>query len=162
VQTPDGLFSFGAVNGAGYDLVINGITLRAAGVYPVNLMTVYAHGQLFFRLTDGTWYAWTGNQLNTSSGPVSGPIPINVTFSAGSNPSIPAASSIGTLVTNVAVETSDGSTFAGVISLDNTSSMSVSGSSILTSVSPFTGGYIGVIARQNGSSFETPINVYTV
>ncbi len=166
LQIADGIFGFGAVNGAGWDMTINGIPFLFAGSsYPVNLLTVYGHGQLFLRITDGTWYVWAGNQINPSTGPTSSPVPINVTFPPiGPNPTIPTASPIGTLVTNIAVTMSDGSVFAGTITIDGTADFVVSGTSIVTATSPVPLGAYGsreVTVSRNGSSFLSFINVYS-
>jgi len=161
LQTADGIWTFGAVSGSGYDLVLNGLTVWEPGFYPTNLMTVYGHGQLFFRTTNGAWHLWAGNQPNPSTGPTARPVPVNATFSPSPNPSIPAGSPIGTLVVGVSVTMSDGSPFVGTIALPDGTHMSVSGSSIVTASSPLIrDGYVDVTVSQNGSSFATPINVY--
>jgi hypothetical protein len=147
-------------------MTINGIPFLLAGSsYPVNLLTVYGHGQLFLRITDGTWYAWLANQLNPSTGPVSGPIPVAVAFSPTANPTIPISSTIGTVVvSNIVVTMSDGSSFSGTITLGGTADFVVSGNSIVTATSPVPSGAYGsrnVFVTQNGTSFTTAITVYS-
>jgi hypothetical protein len=166
LTTAQGIFGFGAVNGAGWDMTINGIPfLQPGSGYPVNLLTVYGHGQLFLRITDGTWYAWLANQLNPSTGPVSGPIPVAVAFSPTANPTIPISSTIGTVVvSNIVVTMSDGSGFSGTITLGGTADFVVSGNSIVTATSPVPSGAYGsrnVFVTQNGTSFKTAITVYS-
>jgi hypothetical protein len=159
LTTADGVFSFGAVNGSGWDLMLNGIpvSLTAGGFstrLAVNLMTVYGHGQLFYRLTDSTWRVWTGNWWqNPSTGPVSGPVPVSLSITP-SRPELPASSAVGTHVATVAVTMSDLSSFSGTISISDTTNFAISGSSIVTNVSPFASSFALLTVTQNGTGFQ--------
>jgi hypothetical protein len=99
-------------SGSGWQIYLNGILIT--GPFIINLMTVYASGQLFLRATDGLWYLWAANQLNVSTGPTAGPVPINITFSP-SHPQISHLAPIGTHLADIAVTMSDGSAFSGII-----------------------------------------------
>src|SRR6202011_5099935 len=113
LQTVDGVFTFGAVVGAGYEIVLNDLPILVG--FAVDLMTVHSHGQLFLRSTDASWYLWTGNQFNSSTGPTAAPVPIGATFSPKPHIGIPASSPIGTHVADVNVIMSDGGAFSGTI-----------------------------------------------
>ncbi len=164
LTTDAGVFQFGAPATGGYETVINGVTYIATGFSLIaNQMTVYGHGQLFMRDPSNNWTVWTGNDFNRSDGPTAGPIPIKVFFPPiGPNPTIPAASTIGTFVTNVAVTMSDGSPFTGTITfVDAMSGFAASGNTIVTTATPVVGNTYRIIVNQNGSDFLCYINVYT-
>ncbi len=163
VQTADGIFTFGNASGSGWELKLNGLPI-GQGFFVVDQIKVYASGQLFFHRVNGSpgWYLWTGNQGTPSTGgPTSAPVPVDVRFSP-SHPSVVHTVPVGTHVADVLITMSDGSGFSGVITLDDTTHMTVSGTSIVTNASPLpTGGfdYLQVFATQNGSYFQTAFDV---
>ena len=162
LQTADGLFTFGAANGSGWNLTLNGVAI-GGGFYAVDQIQVRAAGQLFFhRLSPPTWYVWTGNQGTPITGtPPAGPIPIDVKFSP-SHPSVSAAthSTPGGFVSNVLVTMSDGSAFTGAVTVDDTTHLTGSGATIINSAALPTAGfdYVQVSATQNGVLFQAVFN----
>jgi hypothetical protein len=161
LTTADGIFSFGAINGAGWDLTLNGIPIFAVPQsffnFPVNLMTVYGHGQCFIRQTNGVWWVWAGNQLNPSTGPVSGPVPIGLSYTP-SHPTLVGAGSIGRLVATISVTMSDGSPFSGTVAIADTINYAISGSNpnptIVTNANPFSSAFTLLTVTQNGTGFQ--------
>jgi hypothetical protein len=160
--TTDGTFSFGAASGPGWRLMLNGIPIAVGGTsfttyMIVDTMTVYATGQLFFRMAaDSTWRCWTGNQAHWSTGPTASPVPVAMSLSP-SRPQLAASSSIGTHVGTVSATMSDGSGFSGTISIGDTTNFAVSGSSIVTAVSPFASSITSLAVTQNGTTYQKEI-----
>jgi hypothetical protein len=167
LQTTDGIWTFGAVNGSGWDVNLNGIPVLTNGFafppYDATLMTVYASSQLFFRKTDSTWRLWAGFQANPSTGPTASPVPVGV-VSSPSNPSVVHTASIGTHIADIAVTMSDGSAFSGTITVNDTTNFAISGASLVTNISPLPGGiyFPNVTVSQNGSSYEILIDVRSI
>jgi len=143
---------------------LNGVTLvqftSSYVTVPVSHLQINAHGQLFLQLSsDSTWRVWTGNQYNAATGPVTGPIPIDITFTRGSV-SIPHGSASGTVMAGVVVTMSDGSAFTGTyaISTDGGGHQSGQMSGNNLEYGPFTYSaaqaiLFSVTATQNGCSF---------
>ena len=159
LTTADGVFSFGTSSGSGWQLKLNGIPIAVGGtsfttyIY-VDMMRVYAVGQLFFRLAaDSTWRCWTGNQPNASSGPTASPVPVGMSLSP-SRPTLAASSPIGTHVGTVSAVMSDGSGFGGAITIGDLTNFAVSGNSIVTAVSPFASSITSLAVTQNGTSYS--------
>jgi hypothetical protein len=163
--TDDGVWSFGSAQDGGWLPLLNGIpvgNLSAATEIRVN-----SHGQAFLNLTysGGWWATWEGFTYQPSSGPTSGPIPINIIFS----PSFglpPHDSPVGTLLTTISVTMSDGSIFSGTLSLTGTGDAALSPSSsigpnLVTTISPFPfGGHEYVVtATQNGCTYTGAFTV---
>jgi len=166
LQTVDGLWTFGAAHDGGWDPLLNGLPLGAPGDFAVTMMTVYAHGQLFFRLVDGTWYYWAGNQPNFTSGPTAAPIPVSMSFMPSPNPTVvPHNPPIGTFVVTVNVTMSDASAFTGAVSVlgpFGEKDLGAAGMNIVTAVDPWIPVYPArVMATQNGATFENMINPYS-
>jgi hypothetical protein len=159
LTTLDGGFSFGAASGSGWRLMLNGIPIAVDSSAPtdytvVDTVTVYGHGQLFFRMaSDSTWRCWTGNQQNGSAGPTASPVPVAMSLSP-SRPQLAASSPVGTHVGTVSAVMSDGSGFAGTIVIGDTTNFAVSGNSIVTAVSPFATSITSLAVTQNGTSYQ--------
>jgi hypothetical protein len=158
LQTADGVWTFGAANGTGWQVQLNGIPLLRGfgnGFWRVaDQMKVYASGQMFFHGVDATpgWFCWAGNQANASTGPTASPVPVSLTVSP-TVLSVPHLSSIGTHICDVNVTMSDGSSFTGSLAVDSTN-VAVSGSSLVTAVTPIDKEGPTITASQNGSEFK--------
>jgi len=160
VTTDDGVWSFGAAETGGWVPMLNGVP-AAIGKKATTEIQVNAHGQAFLHIVNdgGFWATWEGSTYQPSSGPTSGPIPIDVTFS----PSLglpPHDSPVGTLLTTILVTMSDGSTFSGTLSLSGSGDAALSPSSsvgpnLVTTQSPFPWGgqLFYVTATQNGCTY---------
>jgi hypothetical protein len=170
LTTRDGLWTFGASGGGGWQLMLNGVPVWVQGSQPVSIgsgtpgtpyvvtnMQVNSHDCLFFRTTDTVWHVWNGAQPNASTGPTSSPIPINMTFFP-SNPRIPHTPD-GTHIADVYVLMSDGSTFAGTLTGDQYCRGSGTTAIVTNGTLPFPLGLtMTVTATQNGSSFTAVID----
>ena len=153
VTTADGVWGFGAATGSGWFTTLNG--LQVGG--PCNQIQVNAHGQAFFRNSDsGAWFVWESNTSFPAVAPTSGPIPIALDFTPSF--AMPAfLTPIGTVIATITVTTSNGSPFAGTLTMSGTTSdLGVSGRNIVTQNSPLQGnGQVFVVtATQNGSTFR--------
>jgi hypothetical protein len=165
--TRDGIWTFGVVQEAGWDVHLNGIAMLWTEFdYPniaADQLVVNSNGQMFMRTTfapiAGTWRLWAGHQWNLSTGPTALPVPIGITF----NPSMPAVDKnapIGTHVSAITVTTSNGSGFAGVLSTDETTYTTISASALVTNISPMPFGaeFAMITAAQNGTDHKSMIN----
>ncbi len=160
--TADGVWTFGSAGSGGFRLQLNGIDVKEAGpgFIFVNQMTVYGHGRMFFHRSDTpAWKLWAMYQQNTSTGPTSLPVPVDIRITP-SRPSIPAGSAPGFPVATVAVAMSDGSTFSGSLSLNDMTYFTISGSSIVVNTPPPTNFYVLLLsAAQNGSAPKIYVNL---
>jgi hypothetical protein len=157
LTTADGVWTIGS-DGHAY---LNGL-LNNSNAFPpfsVSQLQVNAHGQMFLRDTGGTWHYWAGYAWQTTTGPQSGPVPIDVTITR-SSAGIPHTSPLGTVMAVVSVTMSDGSTFSGTyfVSLDGNGTQSgvMSGNNLVYNhqyTSPI-GASMTIVATQNGSSFN--------
>src|SRR5439155_22642000 len=75
LTTRDGLWTFGASGGGGWQLMRNGVPVWVQGSQPVSIgsstpgttyvvtnVQVNSHGCLFFQTTDTVWHVWNGAQ----------------------------------------------------------------------------------------------------
>jgi hypothetical protein len=145
---------------------LNGIPLRnGVGFATVGVTHLQnnAHGQMFLELSsDSTWWIHTGNRLNPSTGPVSGPVPIGITVDRSgiaTGVGIPHGSSLGTAMAVITVVLSDGSAFTGSISVSLDSqgfqSGTMSGNNLVYNHaygSP-TAAFMTITATQNGAQY---------
>jgi hypothetical protein len=178
----DGVWQFGSVSGNGWNLQLNGIPVTAGylgtgglgGVTPFSLIEVNAHGQLFAQgadgVADGGFLQWVAQEIQL--GPVtvpSSPVPVDMRFNPPC-PNLSLSSPVGTYLTTVEVQMSDGSTFAGSYTIGASISgviAGTSGNNLVTIVSPIPGSsgqaeYFAVTATQNGCSVWNILNFLTV
>ncbi|MBV8293492.1 MAG: hypothetical protein JOY55_17070 [Mycobacterium sp.] len=166
LMTADGSWSFGAVNGSGWQIELNGTSLGILmaqwpnpGYLQADQLEVDG-GQLFYHDTQlSAWRIWEGNFGQSVTGPTALPVPVGSTFSPAM-PSLSATSAPGTLVTTITVTTSDGSAFSGVLTVTNfdgtaESAIVLSGSTLVMGSGGTAGDYgLMVTATQNGCSFK--------
>jgi hypothetical protein len=162
VITTEGNFSFGTVNGSGWNINLNGIQISGFGA--IKTLEVNAHGVLYMQDTFNAWYTWVGYVLRNSTGPQSGPVPIDIHFSPP-NPQISLSSSPGTSACTAAITTSNGSPFTGTLAV-------ISGGGVLQasfisgvwhivtgSVPLAASNVVNVEATQNGANYSVPLDV---
>jgi hypothetical protein len=175
VTTIDGVWQFGAVNGNGWNLQLNGIPVTAGFVSTGGVGGVTpAHGQLFAKGADGVagggFVQWVAQEIQLGPATVpSGPVPVDMRFTPPC-PNLSRSSPVGTYLTTVEVQMSDGSTFAGSYTIGASISGVIAGTSgnkLVTIVSPISGSsgqaeYFPVTATQNGCSVTNIVNFLTV
>jgi hypothetical protein len=158
----DGNWSFGAVNGVGWNLMLNGTPVGlAGGTYACDTIELNSHGQVWVR-DPGTanWRLWLEQVLTTSPPPTSLPIPIGISMVPSNNTTISHTAPIGTLIAAITVTMSDGSAFAGSYTVGANGNghvyAAMSGNNLNVSVSPIpdygtgTSEAISIHATQNG------------
>jgi hypothetical protein len=160
LTTLDGVWT---IDSNGYT-ILNG-TRSAHNYFITAMLQVDAHGTLFSKDTGGNWLYWAAFRWNDTTGPVVAPVPISISFSTYI-PTLPHTSPVGTNVAAIAVTMSDGSAFSGALtaSVDGggQQTMGLSGSEIVTAVSPLpTGALTGtfITATQNGATFGMGLDV---
>jgi hypothetical protein len=160
LTTLDGVWT---IDSNGYT-ILNG-TRAAHNFFITSILEVNSSGILFAKDTGGTWLYWADFRWNDTTGPVASPVPISISFSTFI-PTLPSTSPVGTNVAAITVTMSDGSAFSGALtaSVDGggQQTMGLSGSEIVTAVSPLpTGALTGtfITATQNGATFGMGLDV---
>ena len=158
----DGVWSFGAPNGSGWNLMLNGTLVGiSGGNHATDMIEINSHGQVWVRDPGGAnWRLWLEQVLTTSPPPTSLPIPIGISIVPSDNTTISHTAPIGTLIAAITVTMSDGSAFAGSYTVGGNGNgnvyAAVSGNNLNVSVSPIpdygtgTSEAIPIHATQNG------------
>jgi len=158
----DGVWSFGAPNGSGWNLMLNGTLVGiSGGNHATDMIEINSHGQVWVRDPGGAnWRLWLEQVLTTSPPPTSLPIPIGISIVPSDNTTISHTAPIGTLIAAITVTMSDGSAFAGSYTVGGNGNSNVyaamSGNNLNVSVSPIpdygtgTSEAIPIHATQNG------------
>jgi hypothetical protein len=168
VTTAEGVWTFGSVNGPGWNLMRNGQPIFFNDTYDVPVgviqMVVHSNGHLFYqRVDDANWYMFASHQQNPSAPTAPGfPVPIAMGFNPPRG-TLSAAAPAGTFITQPFIFMSDGSPFAGTktVSLDSfglqvaiASGLNVvKGPADITSLIGLAT-FMTVTATQNGTSFS--------
>ncbi len=178
-----GVWTFGASGGGGWVLQRQGITVSTTNSgslnpYVVTDMQINAQGSLFFKTVDTVWHVWNCWQPNpVATVPTAGPIPVSINFSPPL-PHVTVGSADGVFVSNVIVTMSDGSPFAGTLSIgldfgtgtqllksSNTGCgvlgppcIAVCGSGTMGCTGTYNGSNSPVTVTQNGASLVAKIN----
>jgi hypothetical protein len=169
LSTFEGEWTFGAASGEGWVLQLNGVPVQDGLSHfdpiIVTQMEVNAFGCLFVLIAGGGWQVWNCHQLNNVAGPTSGPIPVRIRFPGG-GAILPTGSPVGTLISAVDVQMSDGSPFVGTLTVGTdeggTQSMINSGNSaIVTNVAPWAGSsFSPVTVTQNGCTLVSKLHAF--
>jgi hypothetical protein len=138
----DGVWSFGAANGSGWNLMLNGTNVGiSGGTLAVDAIEINSHGQVWARQAGTTnRNLWLEQVLTPEPPPTASPIPIGISMNPSINGTISHTAPVGTLIAVVTVTMSDGSAFAGTYTVGGNGNGDVyatmSGNNLVVSVSP--------------------------
>jgi hypothetical protein len=125
LSTLEGVWTFGAANGVGWNLVLNGLTVwnkdtaspGAGTPIAVTHLQVNSHGHLFLQTTDTAWHVWASSQPNPCvAGSIGMAVPVAVELFPPMN-SVSHLAPDGTLLTTLYVTMSDGAAFTGTLTV---------------------------------------------
>ncbi len=116
VTSVDGVWTWGSSTGGGnYNVVLNGVPLVNRNA---SQMQINGGGNIFLLRDDSNWYAYLNYAFCPATAPTAGSIPITIDMTPSYIPHISVATGhSGNVVGSVVFTTSDGSPFAGTVSV---------------------------------------------
>src|SRR5208282_3789481 len=153
-------------------ILLNGLWNQSSGDafgLTVSQLQVNAHGQMFALDTEAVWRVWLGYEWQPTTGPQSGPIPVDINISR-TRFDTPHNSTPGFVMAELSVTTSDGTVYSGSNIFPGTYSVGLDGNGQQSGSVPAgtnnlvyglsytyssSGGFAQMLvtATQNGSSF---------